>query len=77
MTREEVLRDNAGAQFSQFKPRLAELAVEKLSPIAGEMRRLLADPGHIDAILADGSARARALAAPVIKGVREVLGFIG
>jgi tryptophanyl-tRNA synthetase len=77
MTREEVLRDNGGAQFSQFKPRLAELAVEKLSPIAGEMRRLLADPGHIDATLADGAARARAIAAPVMKGVREVLGFIG
>jgi tryptophanyl-tRNA synthetase len=77
MTREEVLRDNAGAQFSQFKPRLAELAVEKLSPIAGEMRRLLADPGHLDGILADGSARARKIAAPVMKGVREIVGFIG
>ena len=41
------------------------------------MRRLLADPQHIDAILADGAARARALAAPVMKGVREVLGFVG
>jgi len=77
MTREAVLSENGGAQFSQFKPRLAELAVEKLSPIAGEMRRLLADPQHIDAILADGAARARAVAAPVMKGVREVLGFVG
>jgi tryptophanyl-tRNA synthetase len=77
MTREEVIRENAGAQFSVFKPRLADLAVEKLSPIASEMRRLLAEPDHIDAILADGSARARAIAAPVMKGMREVLGFIG
>jgi len=77
MTREEVLRDNAGAQFSQFKPRLAELAVEKLAPIAGEMRRLLADPDHLDGVLADGAARARAIAAPVMKGMREVLGFVG
>jgi tryptophanyl-tRNA synthetase len=76
-TREAVLKENGGAQFSQFKPRLADLAVEKLSPIAAEMRRLLADSAHVDAILADGAARARAIAAPVMKGLREVVGFIG
>ena len=58
MTREAVLRDHGGAQFSAFKPALADLAVEKLAPIAGEMRRLLADPGHIDRILVDGAERA-------------------
>ena len=42
-------RDHGGAQFSAFKPALAELAVDKLAPIAAEMRRLLADPGAIDA----------------------------
>jgi tryptophanyl-tRNA synthetase len=76
-TKEEVLRENGGAQFSQFKPRLADLAVEKLSPIAGEMRRLLADPAHIDAILFDGAARADAIARPVLKGVKDVVGFVG
>ena len=33
--------------------------VAKLSPIASEMKRLVADPGHVDAILADGAERAR------------------
>ena len=72
----EVLREHAGAQFSAFKPALAELAVEKLSPIAGEMRRLLADPGHIDAILHDGAERARAISTPVMRAVRDIVGFI-
>jgi tryptophanyl-tRNA synthetase len=76
ITKEAVLRDNGGAQFSQFKPRLAELAVEKLSPIAGEMRRLLDDPVHIDAILANGAERADAIARPVMKGVRQIVGFV-
>ncbi len=75
--REAVLRDHGGAQFSAFKPALAELAVEKLAPIGGEMRRLLAEPAHIDAILADGAARARAIAEPVMHGVRQVIGFVG
>ncbi len=75
--REAVLREYGGAQFSAFKPALAELAVEKLAPIADEMRRLLADPGSIDAILAEGAERARAIAEPVMKGVREIIGFVG
>ena len=77
ITREDVLREHGGAQFSQFKPKLADLAVEKLSPIAGEMRRLLADPAHVDAVLADGAARAEAIARPVIAGVKQVLGYVG
>jgi tryptophanyl-tRNA synthetase len=76
VTREDVLRDHGGAQFSAFKPALAELAVAKLAPIAGEMRRLLADPGEIDAILRDGADRAAAIAAPVIDGVKDILGFV-
>ena len=48
ITKADVLAEHGGAQFSAFKPALADLAVAKLAPIAGEMRRLLADPGHID-----------------------------
>jgi tryptophanyl-tRNA synthetase len=76
VTKADVLRDHGAAQFSQFKPVLADLAVEKLAPIAGEMRRLLADPAHIDAILADGAGRAEVIARPVLNGVKDVLGFV-
>jgi tryptophanyl-tRNA synthetase len=76
VTKEQVLRDHGGAQFSAFKPALADLAVEKLSPIAGEMRRLLADPGHIDRILGDGANRAAAIADETFKGVKDVVGFL-
>src|SRR5258708_34235759 len=63
----EILREHGGAQFSSFKPALADLAVEKLAPIAGEMRRLMADPGHIDKILIDGADRAAAIAEKTMK----------
>jgi tryptophanyl-tRNA synthetase len=76
VTKADVLRDHGGAQFSQFKPVLADLAVEKLAPIAGEMRRLLADPAHIDAILFVGAERADAIARPVLQGVKDVVGFV-
>ena len=53
-----MLKEFGGGQFSTFKTALADLAVAKLAPIAAEMKRLTADPAHIDAVLADGSDRA-------------------
>ena len=38
--------------------------------------RLTADPAHVDAILADGAARARAISAPILAEVYDVVGFI-
>ena len=72
----EVLSEFGGQQFSVFKPALVDLAVHVLSPITTEMRRLMADPGHIDSVLRDGSARARARADVTMKQVRDIVGFI-
>jgi tryptophanyl-tRNA synthetase len=76
-TRLAVLAEHGGTQFSGFKKALVDLAVAKLSPVNGEMRRLLADPGEIDRILIDGGRRARALAGPILKETKEIIGFIG
>ena len=72
----EVLRDFGGGQFSSFKNALVELCVAKLSPIASEMRKLTANPGHIDAILADGADRARVIADETMKVAKDIVGFI-
>jgi tryptophanyl-tRNA synthetase len=72
-----VIARYAGQQFSGFKNDLAEIAVTKLTPIAGEMRRLLAEPAEIDRILAEGANRADAIAAPVIAEVKALVGFSG
>jgi tryptophanyl-tRNA synthetase len=53
-----------------------DVAVTKLAPIADEMRRLMADPAHIDAVLADGSARARVIAAETMDAVKDIVGFV-
>jgi tryptophanyl-tRNA synthetase len=72
----EVLKEFGGGQFSTFKTALADLAVAKLSPIAAEMKRLTADPAHIDAVLADGSDRAGAIASETMNAVKDIVGFI-
>jgi len=75
-TREDVLGEYGGQQFSVFKPALAELAVTVLAPITTEMQRLMDDPSHIDAILKDGSQRANAIAHETMADVREIIGFL-
>ncbi len=71
-----TLEQFEGAQFSAFKSELADLAVAKLGPIGEEMQRLMADPGHVDAIMRDGAARANAIAEPVLRNVHEIVGFL-
>ena len=72
----DVLAQYGGGQFSTFKNALADLAVAKLSPVTEEMTRLQADPAHIEQVLADGSARARTIAAPILRDVKKLVGFI-
>ena len=74
--RAEIEAVYADTSFSEFKSRLAELAVEKLAPIAGEMRRLQADPGHLDRILRDGAERAAAIAEKVLAQAYDAVGFL-
>jgi tryptophanyl-tRNA synthetase len=73
----QIIAQFAGQQFSALKEALAEQAIAKIAPIGDEMRRLNNDPATIDAILADGAARARALAEPVMADVKKLVGFLG
>ena len=73
----QTINQFAGQQFSALKEALAELAIAKIAPIGDEMRRLNDDPGAVDAVLADGAERARAIAEPVMAEVRKLVGFLG
>ena len=75
-TKHDVLREFGGAQFSAFKTSLVDLAVAKLGPVGAEMKRLVNDTAYIDSVLADGSQRARVLAAQTMKSVRDIVGFV-
>jgi tryptophanyl-tRNA synthetase len=72
----DVLAEFGGQQFSIFKPALVELAINVLAPITGEMRRLMDDTSHIDAILRKGGERARARAEVTMRQVRDIIGFL-
>ena len=76
ISKEDVLKEYGGQQFSVFKPALADLAVEKLAPIAAELRRIEGDRAYVDAVLKDGGDRARAIAEGTMKTVRDIIGLL-
>ena len=72
----QVLAEHGGQGFGAFKPALGELLVETLAPIAARFRDLREDREALDAILAQGSARARYLAAPTLNAAYSALGLV-
>ena len=72
----EVVAEFAGQEFSRFKPALAEVAVAHLAPISRRMTELTADPAEIDRLLGRGADRAAAIAAPILRRTREIVGIV-
>lgn len=76
MSNEAVVAEYAGAGWGKFKPALADLAVEKLSPISTEMQRYMDDPAEIDRIMAKGAAKAKAISEPILDKTFDIMGFV-
>jgi tryptophanyl-tRNA synthetase len=75
-TVDAVLSEFGGQQFSTFKKVLAEVATEKVGRIGAETQRLMAEQGYVDCVLADGAARAHAIAKPVMDKVKDIVGLL-
>ncbi len=71
-----VLSEHGGKGFGAFKEALAALVIAHLAPIAAETRRLLADPGAIEAMLRAGALRAAAIADPIVAEAERLVGFL-
>ena len=70
-----VLARFGGGGFGAFKESLAELLVARLAPITAETARLMAEPAHLDALLAEGAARAHAVAEPIVLEAERLVGL--
>ena len=73
---EDVLAEFGGQGFGAFKPALAELVVDKISPIGDEMRRLEADTDYLQSVLSEGAKKASEIADETVREVKELVGFV-
>jgi tryptophanyl-tRNA synthetase len=72
-----VLQTHGGQGFGAFKPALADAMVAAIAPITARFADLRRDTAMLDAVLADGADRARAIAGPVLAEVQRAVGFTG
>ena len=62
--------------WGQFKPLLAETAVEALRPIQEKYDELMSDRTYLTQVLSDGKERAQSVAAPTLQKVKDAMGFM-
>ena len=65
-----------GVGYGEFKKRLADAYWDFFAPMRQRRADILADPGFVDRVLADGAARAREEASKVLQRVRRAVGLI-
>jgi len=72
---EKIIDEYAGTEFSKFKKDLADLSVDKISPISLEMQKLMTNSDYLDQIIKAGREKATEIARPVLSKVYEVVGL--
>ena len=70
-----TLKEFGGKNFSEFKTSLSEQLIDKISPIANEIKKLLNDPGYLDKILLAGAEKANDMAENKVKEMKKIIGF--
>jgi tryptophanyl-tRNA synthetase len=66
----------AGKGYGDFKADVAEAVVEMFAPMRDRYAELIADPGYLDTVLAEGAITAGAVARTTMTTVRERIGLL-
>ena len=65
-----------GAGYGALKTEVADVVVAAIEPIRHRTEELMSDPAELDRLLADGAARAAAVAEKTIETVYDRIGFL-
>ena len=69
------INEFGGKNFSEFKQKLSDLVVEKISPISDEINKLKKDNSFIDKILEEGAEKADKITSKKVKEMKKIIGF--
>ena len=72
---EKTISEFNGKNFSEFKLKLADLIVDKISPISNEINKIQKDKNFIDDVLQKGADKANIIASKKIKEIKKIIGF--
>ncbi len=74
-TLSDSINEFGGKNFSEFKQKLSDLVVAKISPISDEINKLKKDNNFIDKILEDGAEKADKITSKKVKEMKKIIGF--
>lgn len=74
-TKEAVAAECADMGWGQFKPLLAEVAVEALKPIQQKYKEVMDERGYLESVLREGRQKAEAHANETLRKVKAALGY--
>ena len=74
-TLSKSINEFSGKNFSEFKHKLSDLVVQKISPISDEINRLKKDNDFIDKILKDGAEKADKITSKKVSEMKKIIGF--
>jgi tryptophanyl-tRNA synthetase len=73
---DEIEAHFEGKGYGDLKKAVAEQVVELLKPLQTRYHDVMDEPGYLDAILAQGAARARSIAEKTLMDVKDHVGFL-
>jgi len=76
ITLDQTINEFSGKNFSEFKEKLSQVLVEKINPIANEIKKLNKENEYLDKILIDGQKKANEYASNKLKKIHEIVGFL-
>jgi tryptophanyl-tRNA synthetase len=75
--KDAVEADFANARgYGDLKVGVAEVVIETLKPIRARYDALMADTAELDALLAQGAARARSVSQPKVDAMKAIMGLV-
>jgi len=74
---EEIEARFDGSGYGAFKQAVADAVIEYLAPVRERYHELRPDADGLERIFAQGAEKAREMAAPVMRDVRDAMGFRG
>ena len=72
----DIVADFDGKGYGDLKKAVAEVVIDRLTPLQARYEEIMAETGYLEQVLADGAEQAATLAEKTLKQVKENTGFL-
>ena len=72
---QQTLDEFSGKNFSDFKKKLSDLLIEKITPVSLKIKEIQKDNKFIDDILRQGAEKADKIASKKVDEIKKIIGF--